>query len=270
MKALQQSLQAAIREDADPADLLQGPSATGLAIYREAYRARLVAALRDNYLVLHRAMGDEEFDALAQAYVEAHPSSHASIRWFGDRLAAFMANAYSERLPHPAMIDFARMDWALRAAFDGPDAAVLAAGDLQAVSPEDWPALVFHLHPTAQLQDLGWAVEPAWRALRAHEPESDEPAPELEAPVESIHQLLVWRQGLDTRWRALEALEAALLQAVSSAQSFEMICAEAARYVGEDAAAGTVVRLLQRWLADGLLARPVPDGVRRVCVDVKG
>ena len=91
--AQQHQLAAAIRDGADAAGLLAGDYATGLEVYRHAYRARLASALADNYTVLSRALGDEGFDALAQAYVTARPSRHPSIRWFGHELAGFMAEA---------------------------------------------------------------------------------------------------------------------------------------------------------------------------------
>ena len=257
----QQALQRAVCDAVDPDGLLMAPAALGLAIYREAYTARLAAALRDNYLVLHRAMGDDEFDALAQAYIRARPSNHASIRWFGDRLADFLADEYSEQVPHPAMVDFARMDWALRGAFDGPSAPLLTLEHVKAVPAQDWADLRFHLHPTVRLQSLDWAIEPAWRALRAHDPESGEPAPELDEPQPSAHHLLIWREGLETRWRALNPLEAALLQGVGEKQSFAKLCETAGLSLDgdEQAAAGHVVGLLQRWLADGLLTDSSAD-----------
>ncbi|MDY0744880.1 DNA-binding domain-containing protein [Paucibacter sp. R3-3] len=226
------------------------PDTVGLAVYREAYTARLIAALRDNYLVLHRAMGDEPFDSLARAYIAAHPSPHRSIRWFGDRLAKFMA---TQPLPHEALVDLARMDWALRAAFDGPDDVPIDAAALHALRPEQWPSLVFRLHGCVQLLPLAWAVEPAWRALRAHDPESGDAAPELPAPEAAAHALLVWRQSLETHWRTLAPHEAELLGAVAAGSNFEAICALAAKSAAEDDPAAVVVGLLQRWLADGLL-----------------
>jgi len=244
LREQQRELQAAICESSVP-------GAAGLAVYREAYAARLVAALRDNYLVLHRAMGDEPFDALARAYLAAHPSPHRSIRWFGDRLAEFMATRMQDEPPHPALTDLARMDWALRAAFDGPDDAPIDAAALRALRPEQWPALVFRLHRCVQILPLAWAIEPAWRVLRAYDPEAGELAPELPAPQAAAHELLIWRQGLETRWRALSPDEAALLRAVAAGRTFEAICALAAEHT-EDAAA-LVVGLLQGWLADGLL-----------------
>ena len=49
-------------------------------IYVNAYRTRLIDALRANYPVLHRALGDDAFESLAQAYIAAHPSSCTNIR----------------------------------------------------------------------------------------------------------------------------------------------------------------------------------------------
>ena len=69
-----------------------------------------------------------------------------------------------------------------------------------------------------------------------------------------VHVLLAWRQGLETRWRSLEPLEAALLDGVAAGQPFALLCERAAEVLGDaEAAAPAVIGALQRWLADGLL-----------------
>ena len=137
--------------------------AGGLGLYLMAYRARLLSALRDNFPVLHRALGDEAFAELASDYIDAHPSRFRSIRWFGDELTAFL-DAGPERLPHPALADVARMDWAIRGAFDAAGALPLTLADLAELAPEQWPQRRFALLPSLRLVDLNWAVEPIWRA----------------------------------------------------------------------------------------------------------
>lgn len=246
---LQQALQAALCADRSVPGLLKPGSR--LDVYVNAYRARLMAALHDNHEVLYRAMGEEAFEALALAYLEAHPSPHRSIRWFGDGLADFMAGAYAEQLDHPALIDIARMDWALRGAFDAADSEPLTAADLGSLSPEDWPGLQLSLQPGTALLALDWVIEPAWAQLRAADSDTD--LPELEAPVAGRHVLLIWRQGLETRWRALPLLEAALLEALHAGASFAALCETAAQGEGEAGAAQAVVACLQQWLADELL-----------------
>src|SRR5260221_11286262 len=130
----QRALQRAITSGGDAGALLRAlPNREPLLrVYQHAYTSRLVGALRDNFGVLPRVMGDEAFDALANAYVAAHPSRHASIRWYGDELPRFMTE--NEALvPHPALTDLARMEWALRSAFDAADADTFDAATLAAV-----------------------------------------------------------------------------------------------------------------------------------------
>ncbi len=250
----QRRLAAAIRDEADAAGLLAGDFTTGLAVYRHAYRARLAEALADNYTVLARALGDDAFDALAQAYIAARPSRNPSIRWFGHTLAEFMAQAGDDLVPHASLVDFAAMDWALRGAFDAADAPLLQPAMLAALGPDDWAGLVLRLHPSAQRVRLRHAIEPAWRLLREWTPESGADQPELPEPAPHEHQLLAWRQAGETRWRSLAPLEAALLDAVAAEAPFALLCERAAAELGDvDAAAPAVIGALQRWLADGLL-----------------
>lgn len=248
---LQHRLRCAIVGEPQAAEGLLRERAGGslLGVYRHAYRARLVAALRDNFGVLPRAMGDAAFEALAAAYIDRHPSREPSIRWFGDRLADFMRE-HDDVVPHPAFIDLARMEWALRGAFDAADAPLLTRDALATLPAEAWPTLVLRLHPSVQRLQLDWAVEPAWKALQ-----DDADEPELAEPQPSPHTLLVWRPVLDTRWRSAEsALEAVLLDAVAHGEPFSVLCERAAQAVGAEAAAPRVITALQQWLAEGLLA----------------
>jgi len=221
--------------------------AGGLELYLTAYRARLQAALRDNYPVLHRALGDEAFAALANDYIAAQPSRFRSIRWFGDALSAFV-DAAPERLPHPALADVARMDWAMRGAFDAADALLLTPSDLAALAPDDWAAQRFVLLPSFRMVELNWAVEPVWRAL------NENAAAETATPEPLSHVLLVWRPALDCLWRSVGKSEAAALNALRQGACFAECCSLIAQ-AGEADPASVALGLLQRWVADGLLVR---------------
>lgn len=269
----QRALQALVRSpQALPvAGILREPEAErGLSVYQQAYRARLISALRDNHEVLHRALGDDEFEALALAYLHAQPPRHASLRWWGDGLADFMASLpvageasdachpqeQGQVLPHAALVDLARMDWALRMAFDAAESEALTAEGLRTVPPEDWPGLHFRLRPGVQLLNLDWAVGPAWRQLR-REAEAEPTAP----PEWHPHVCLVWRPLQDTRWRSLAPLEGRLLQSLRAGCSFGDLCEVAAEQLsGPDSAeaATAVVGFLQGWLEERLL-QPLPQ-----------
>jgi hypothetical protein len=240
---LQHRLQAAICEGADPGALLRG-NELGLQAYRFAYRARLVEALQDNHPALHQALGDAAFTALTHAYLAEHPSSEPSIRWFGAQLADFMARW--PELPHPALVDLARLDWALRHAFDAPAHAPLQAEQL--ADPALWAATALRLQPHVRISALHWQVAPAWHALQQARDAGIEA--ELPAPEPLDHALLSWRIGLAPQWRSLDAAEADLLRGLQGQSAADWLGAQG------EAALTQAVAHLQRWVVDGLLVAP--------------
>ena len=252
LQTLQNAFQGALLQDQQMADgLLTARGAAQFGVYRIAYRARLRAALRDNFEVLPLVMGDESFDALANAYIAAHPSHHYSLRWFGHQLCAFMA-ANEALVDHPAMLDLARMEWALRNAFDSAPAALLTPAELGAVPAQAWAELRLALHPSVQLLDLQWAVGPIWHALKSGQEE-------MEPPEAMEHHMLVWRQGMNTQWKSLTVTEADFVQSLLAKQTFAQVCEALAARVGEERAAATAVALLSELLnAGGICALTNP------------
>lgn len=213
LAALQAQFQAAVRGEGEAPPLRGRMAERGLAVYAKAYPARLREALADNYPALAQALGDEGFAELADAYAAAHPPREPSIRWHGQALPDFVA----AQALHPALTDLARLDWALRQAFDGalfpsPDREALAA-----LPPEAWTRLRARLQPHASLLQLDWAVAPLWHALEAAREAGEER--ELPPPQEHAHALLVGREGLRTQWRSLADDEAEALALLLAAPS---------------------------------------------------
>ncbi len=245
-QTLQVDFQTALLQDQPAAPgLLNARSEARFEVYRQAYRARLRAALRDNYDVLPLVMGDDAFDALAYAYIAAHPSSHTSLRWFGHQLASFMA-AHEALVAHPAMVDLAQLEWALRHAFDAAHAAPLEVAELATLPAPDWPDLRLALHPSVQVLALQWAVGPIWHALKTGQ--EDVPAPDALA-----HHVLVWREGLQNRWQSLSDAQTVFVQGLQAGHSFGDICATLAQQQGEDAAAPVAVAVLHELLGSGVI-----------------
>lgn len=250
MNLLAQQRAFAARLDGDdataPPALLASPAR--FDVYHHAYRARLVEALRSNYPVLHRVLGDDGFRELTLAYLCDHPSRRPSIRWFGDQLPAWTAG-HAAALPHPALADLASMEWALGLSFDAANAPPLAFAELAALPADQWAGARFAAHPSVALLALQWAVEPIWKALTEDEDAASE------EPQAHPHTLLVWRQGLDTRWRSLDSDEATALADCLAGEPFLTLCERAAATRGEEAPAW-VAGALRRWIDDGLLVRP--------------
>jgi hypothetical protein len=68
----------------------------------------------------------------------------------------------------------------------------------------------------------------------------------------------VWRSDFRVFHRPVEATEHAALRYAQDGETFGAICEDAAARTGLDSAAATLLRIVRRWLADGLLAAPSP------------
>jgi hypothetical protein len=252
-RALADQITSEPNDAAEPSGLtsLRG-QAPLLAIYRHAWRARLTEALRSNYSVLHQVLGDADFGSLAEQFMREQPSSTASIRWFGAALPGWLA-VHPEHLAHPALLDLARMEWALGLSFDSADADSLRFEDLVQLDAAAWPELRVSPHPSVQVLELSWAIEPLWQ-LFSQRADAD-PEPESDPPEASAHHLLVWRQGLETRWRSLESDEGLLLDAALAGQSFAALC-ELAQSLQPDQGPALAASTLRGWVDSGLLIAP--------------
>ena len=97
------------------------PAEVRLAIYSNAYAARLVEALEANYPAIAKLLGDKDFAELATEYVAAYDSRFFSIRYYGHALAAFLSSSPRYR-PVPFLADLARFEWLMNEVFDAADA----------------------------------------------------------------------------------------------------------------------------------------------------
>lgn len=257
LEALQSRLQGhvLVRDAAALADVVSvvpGSGVRGLGIYHHAYRARLQETLRDSFGHTLLYLGDEWFDALSAEFIEANPSASANLRWYGATYPDWLAqrlSAGSNLGDHPEVAEIARLDWTMRAAFDGLDAPVLALADVAALAPEDWATVVFKPHPTLALISLRCNTLSLWHAL-----DQERDVPPVEA-LPSPMDVVVWRFEERPHFRSVAPGEAAALRALMQGQSFAEACACLAELLPADENAAAVAGgHLRRWIDEGLLA----------------
>ncbi len=237
----------------DPAPLLpeivgdgRADARTRLGIYADAYWLRLLDALRDNYPAVNGLLGDEAFEALVKAYVAEHPSPYRSIRWFGDRLAAFLEREAPWK-DQPVLADMARFEWALRAAFDAADADPLPLEAVAQIPPEAWPGMRLAFHPAVDRLDLRWNVPVIWKQFdQGREPDAPRAA---EYPVPWV----VWRRDLQQYFRSLEVDEAWALDTLRQGRSFAEACEGLCEWIDPQHVALHAAAYLKGWLKDGLV-----------------
>ena len=61
-----------------------------LGVYVNAYRLRLSEYFDEDYPALRVLLGDDDFEALVEAFIDANPSSLRNARWYSTQLPDFM------------------------------------------------------------------------------------------------------------------------------------------------------------------------------------
>lgn len=217
-----------------------------LAVYYDGYRLRLIEALETDFVALKTVLGDEKFDDLARAYIDAHTSDHFSLRHFGRHLPGFLSG-HEPWKDEPLLADIATFEWAMTHAFDAEDAPLATVSDMAAVAPEDWPGLTFRLHPSVQRIDIRWNAPALWSAAKNGEP--------LPSPEQSPWPVgwVVWRQDLQVYFRSLSVDQTWMLDALRDGKSFADICEGLTEWIDAQNVALHAAGLLKQWLEDGMI-----------------
>lgn len=218
-----------------------------LDVYLHAYGARLGEVLRNDFSGLLVLVGDEAFDELARAYIETHPSHEFNVRWYGADFAQFLATTapWSET---PSIGEMARLDWAVGLCFDAADETCVHPQDLQALAPEDWPAIRFDLRRCVQRLRFEWNVGEIRRAA-----DRGDPLPAC-VRLPAAQSWIVSRVGTKTFHRGVPDDEAAALDAIAAGATFADVCERLCEWHDADAVAPRAVSLLGSWVGAGWLA----------------
>ncbi|MEO6697102.1 MAG: DNA-binding domain-containing protein [Gammaproteobacteria bacterium] len=218
-----------------------------LQVYAEAYRLRLEEALETDFEGMHSLLGDEQFHALCLRYVDAHPSTHYSLRYFGRYMSDFL-RATSPYAAQGVLADLARFEWSLIDAFDAPDDQVVTVEDMARFAPEAWPLLRFEVHASVQHLKLNWNAPRIWAAIKDQQ---TPPAPEKYEPPASW---LVWRQNYQSYYRPLSGAEVSALECARAGKNFAEVCEDLCQQMAEEETAAVAAGFLHRWISDGLVS----------------
>jgi hypothetical protein len=201
-------------------------------IYRRAYWARQIEALRDEFRRLATRLGERDFAALMQEYLTAHPSEDPRIEWVGRHLPRFLGAHPEAARRHLA--DLAAFEWAEVETLLAADPACLTTGF-------DVPAQLF---PCCTL-----AFVPALHILRL----ASDPLAGDEGRGRPT-RLAVWRKSFAVRHRVLDPDEHAAATAARAGAEIARVF-DAFASVPDPAARASAV--FGGWLADGWVSRIV-------------
>jgi len=234
---------------------------TMMGVYVNAYRLRLAEFLDEDFPALRVLLGDDDFEALVEAYIDENPSRLRNARWYTTRLPEFMRE--SENWSANALaIGLALFERALTDAYDAADAPALSIETLAEFSPQDWPRLGFTFHPSLRLIEVAAGVLDAYAAATADEQdeeaaradEDDEGALEdRPSDASESETIAIWRADLDPAYRQLDPDEHLALFEAMAGQSFGDICQLVAFQNEGQSATERLARFLVTWFSEGLV-----------------
>ena len=249
LAAVQQRFHATVT-GLDPAAVLDWPSEmrAGLAVYRTAYRSRLLDCLRGGFDKCRKWIGDEGFDAAAAHHLILHPPASWTLddvgRGFSETLAALFPD-------DPEVEELAWLEWQMQQVFTASDEPVLAAAQFAdraaTYGEDDWLDLRLTFVPTLRTRIVKSDCAALWTAI---DQQAEIPPLDVSGKVAT---LLVWRSELRSHFRLLGDDEAVGLALMQGGATFEELCAALVVTCGDEqgvAAAGT---MLGRWMTDALV-----------------
>ena len=175
-----------------------------MAVDKNLTLASLTDFLSHEYPRLRLYVGETAFNAMARHCLAA--TETPKVRLLSRHLPDFLdlTKPFSKS---PELPDLARLEQAFQAALNAPEAPVIRSAALRPFHIE--------LHPSVQSLQLRTNATSIWAALTAGE------LPPSAARLEVPQELLVWRQGMASRFRMLGREEAAALDAAARGEAME-------------------------------------------------
>ena len=176
-----------------------------MAVDQNLTLASLTDFLSQDYPRLRRYVGETAFNAMARHCLAA--TDAPGLRVLSMHLPDFLAltKPFSRR---PEIADLARLERAFQAALNAPETTVIRSAVL----------LPRHIefHPSVQRLQVRTNATSIWSALTAGE------LPPSPASLELPQELLVWRQGLASRFRMLGREEAVAIDAAARGETMKL------------------------------------------------
>jgi hypothetical protein len=247
----QRAFQAHILDDDVPLPVDWSPRmAAGLAIYRNGYRARLVAALEETFPKTLRWVGADSFARAAAHHIIAHPPSSWTLDEAGADFPQTLAQLFAG---DPEVEELAWLELAMHKAFVAKDHDTLDAKAFARATAEyaesEWANMRLLFSPSLQTRRIETDCTAIWRSV------VDEDSPPHHVHLAEPAVLVVWRQTISPVFRSMSALEGRCIALARSGQKFGDLCKKLCTQWGADQGAVEAGSMLARWIEDCLIMR---------------
>ncbi len=159
-----------------------------LAVYANAYYARLLECLREVFPIVCRTMGTDIFDHFALSYLQKYPSQSYTLNDLGARFAQFLDET---RPPTPAeaapnalqaddlpdlsadwprfVVDLAALEWTIGEVYDSPGVektGSMQRQDLESIPPDRRMSAHLQLAPCVRLLEFRFPANDFYARMR--------------------------------------------------------------------------------------------------------
>lgn len=222
--------------------------AAGMAVYRYAYRARLIDVLRSTFERTVNLVGDEAFAQAAAHHLILHPPGSWTIDLVGKGFAETCADLFAQ---DPDVWELAWLEWAMHCAFTAADSAPMTRASFAAATSGfdagQWDGLCLALTPGTALHPVTFDIPALWRAL------ADPAAAAQSVLLDEAHWLLVWRDDELPVFALVPCAEGQALADIGRGTPFGQACADALHETEATEAAALAGAMLQGWIDAGLI-----------------
>ena len=216
-----------------------------IEIYRDAYRARLVECLADDYPALRHALGQPRFEALCHAYITEHPSRSPNLNSFGRHMADFCRPRSKSSSEWAA--DLAALEWAMVEVIHTALAERLTEASLARIPASAWPGARFTPSGAVRVLEFTHAVNAYFPAYNTG---TNPGVPERGWSATAVFRdgPIVWRMDMS---KAMHALLEALLRGETLGDALDVLAS-----AGElgDEEAPLVMGWFRDWVKYGFFA----------------
>ncbi len=219
-------------------DVHDGCAAERLAVYVNAYPARIGDALEEQFPALAHIVGIEAFAGLVHRYIEAVPLHSYNLNDAGAELPQFLG---ADRLTGwlPFLPDLAQLEWRVARAFHAREHTPADPSAFVDWSVEDWTGAVLRFQPWVALVCCGWPIREIWDARET-------PRADIDIDLSNRpDRVLVRRSGYTVLCESLDHTAARCLAALLEGQTLGRVT-EALAANGSDPA--SVSASFARWM----------------------
>ena len=224
----------------------------GLAIYRNAYRTRLIDTLRETFPRTVRWVGEDAFNQAGAHHLITRPPDSWTLDLTGNGFAETLAALFRH---DREVAELAQLEWAMHIAFTAADAPALDAdgfvGATSGFDDADWDALNLRVVPSLRHFRVSCDCVALWQALMGESP--PEPPPQVQQLTDGAGVCVVWRVDHDPLCEIWPSDQASVLLGFVRNDTLGTICERLSVGMPADEAAQIAGNVMARMMASGMI-----------------